>query len=176
MLETSIPEHADVAAPPSLGPRDGWAGARTSSSALHTALHLAPPGSRACPGPRCASLVQNSKLVKALQDSGLAAETGSDRVGVFGLENVRVYAPPPHPLSPAPPQSLVSLLCRPHLSHAVGCSMGTPATATQCCRPSTSASRSESTSRGIGQRGSRRARRCVASALRHAAVPPPMLL
>ena len=97
MLETSIPEHADVAAPPSLGPRDGWAGARTSSSALHTALHLAPPGSRACPGPRCASLVQNSKLVKALQDSGLAAETGSDRVGVFGLENVRVYAPPPAP-------------------------------------------------------------------------------
>ena len=32
---------------------------------------------------------QNSKLVKALQDSGLAAETGADRVGVFGLENVR---------------------------------------------------------------------------------------
>ena len=33
--------------------------------------------------------VQNSKLVKALQDSGLAAETGAERVGVFGLENVR---------------------------------------------------------------------------------------
>jgi hypothetical protein len=32
---------------------------------------------------------QNSKLVKALQDSGLATETGAERVGVFGLENVR---------------------------------------------------------------------------------------
>ena len=37
----------------------------------------------------CCCCSQNSKLVKALQDSGLAAETGSERVGVFGLENVR---------------------------------------------------------------------------------------
>ena len=36
---------------------------------------------------------QNSKLVKALQESGLAQETGSKRVGVFGFENVR----PPRP-------------------------------------------------------------------------------
>ena len=47
--------------------------------------------------------MQNSKLVKALQDSGLAAETGPDRVGVFGLENVR-----------ATPSAVISFLACPH--------------------------------------------------------------
>jgi ubiquitin carboxyl-terminal hydrolase 12/46 len=37
----------------------------------------------------CCCWSQNSKLEKALHDSGLAAETGPGRVGVFGLENVR---------------------------------------------------------------------------------------
>ena len=56
-------------------------------------------------------LSQNSKLVKALQESGLAAETGAERVGVFGLENVRNARPARRLSLSLPPARRRGLAC-----------------------------------------------------------------